>query len=68
MRANRIRLKATKKYKSTTNSNNNLPVTDNLFNRNFVDENLTRSGFQTSLIFMQKKADFTLLGGLWQTV
>lgn len=36
MRANGIRSKVTKKYKATTNSNHNLPVADNLLNKNFT--------------------------------
>jgi len=36
MKANGIRSKVTKKYKATTNSKHNLPVADNLLNRNFT--------------------------------
>jgi len=36
MRANGIRSKVTKKYKATTNSNHNLPVADNILNREFT--------------------------------
>ncbi|SHI29189.1 Integrase core domain-containing protein [Desulfosporosinus lacus DSM 15449] len=35
MRENGIRSKTVKKYKATTNSNHNLPVAENLLNRNF---------------------------------
>lgn len=38
MRANGIRSKVTKKYKVTTYSNHNLPVADNIFNREFTAE------------------------------
>ena len=36
MRANGIRSKVTKKYKATTNSKHNLPVADNILNRDFT--------------------------------
>lgn len=36
MRANGIRSKITKKYKATTNSKHNLPVADNILNRDFT--------------------------------
>lgn len=35
-KANGIRSKVTKKYKATTNSKHNLPVTDNILNRDFT--------------------------------
>jgi len=35
MKANGIHSKVTKKYKATTNSNHNLPVADNILNREF---------------------------------
>lgn len=38
MRANGIRSKVTKKYKATTYSNHNLPVADNILNREFTAE------------------------------
>lgn len=38
MKANRIRSKVTKKYKATTNSKHNLPVADNLCNRDFITD------------------------------
>lgn len=36
MRKNGIRSKTVKKYKATTNSNHNLPVAENLLNREFT--------------------------------
>jgi putative transposase len=36
MKANGIRSKVTEKYKATTNSNHNLPVADNVLNREFT--------------------------------
>jgi len=36
MRENGIRSKTVKKYKATTNSNHNLPVSENLLNREII--------------------------------
>lgn len=38
VKANGIRSKVAKKYKATTYSNHNLPVADNILNRNFTAE------------------------------
>jgi transposase InsO family protein len=38
MKANGIRSKVVKKYKATTYSNHNLPVAENILNRNFTAE------------------------------
>jgi transposase InsO family protein len=63
MRANGIRSKVVKKYKATTNSNHNLPVADNILNRNFT-ANRANQKWVSDITYIPTKEGWLYLAGV----
>ena len=59
MRGNGIAAKAARKVRCTTNSNHDLPVADNLLDRQFDPESPTRRGWRTSASSRRARAGCT---------
>lgn len=53
-----IRAKTVKKYKATTNSNHNLPVAENLLNREFTADKPNQKRVRISLMFGLMKSSY----------
>lgn len=63
MKANGIRSKVTKKYKATTNSRHNLPVAENILNRNFVAE-YPNQKWVSDITYIPTKEGWLYLAGI----
>jgi putative transposase len=63
MRENGIRSKTVKKYKATTNSKHNLPVADNLLNREFAAQRPNEK-WLTDITYIQTEEGWLYLAGV----
>lgn len=63
MKANGIRSKVAKKYKATTYSNHNLPVADNILNRNFTAEKPNQK-LVSDITYIRTKEGWLYLAGV----
>lgn len=63
MKANGIRSKVVKKYKATTYSNHNLPVADNILNRNFTAEKPNQK-WVSDITYIPTKEGWLYLAGV----